>query len=265
MKGAAVYKIFIILVVLFAFSFTDSFGQRWKFRRYEIGAGIGTMQMFADIGGTANQNNWFGLRDISFRETNLTASGNIRYKISPLMSFRTNINYGRGQGTDEGSRNDRGRSYKLSLYEISGQYEYYFLKEDKKYRSSAVYNRRGMLNNYNSFCAYLYLGGGIAITNSTHGEAEVVEYDNYKPGINVSPVVLFGVGVKYIIDDQKYINGDLGYRYGITDYLEGYKQTQGSKFNDVYYYISISFNYRLKTSRRNIPAFLDRKKGVRRR
>lgn len=261
MKGAAVNKFFFIIVVLLVISFTDVNGQRWKFRRYEIGAGIGTMQMFADIGGTANQNNWFGLRDINFSETNLAVSGNIRYKMSPTVSVRTNINYGKGQGSDADSRNDRGRSYKLTLYEFSGQCEYYFLKEDKMYRSSAVYNRRGMLNNYNSFGAYLYLGGGISITNSTHGEAAILEFDDYRSGTNISPVISVGVGVKYIIDDHKHINGDLGYRYGITDYLEGYKQTRGSKYNDVYYYISISFNYRLKTTRRNIPAFLDRRGG----
>lgn len=258
MKGAAVYKIIGIACIL-ALSISDTFGQRWKLRRYEVGAGIGTMQMFADIGGTANQNNWFGLRDINFKETNLAASGNIRYKASPFMSVRMNFNYGRGQGSDADSRNDRGRSYKLSLYEVSGQYEYYFIKEDKMYRSAAVYNKKGMLNNYNSFCAYVHLGGGVVITNSKHGEAVIQDFDDYKPGINVAPVVSFGIGIKYILDDRKYINGDLGYRYGLNDYLEGYKQTISSKFNDVYYYMSISLNYRLKTSRRNIPTFLDRR------
>ncbi len=263
MKGATVNKSIIGIALLVFVGISDVTGQRWKLRRYEIGAGIGTMQVFGDIGGTPNQNNWFGLRDISFKETNLAASGNIRYKANPYMSVRVNFNYGKGQGTDEGSRNDRGRSYKLSLFELSGQYEYYFIREDKMYRSAAVYNKRGMLNNYNTFSAYAFLGGGVAISNSKHGDAVVLDIDDYRPGTNIAPVISFGIGVKYIIDDRTYINGDLGYRYSLTDYLEGYKQTQYSKFNDVYYYLSISLNYRLKTSRRNIPVFLDRRSNRR--
>lgn len=259
MNGEGILKTSLLVLLLAIFGLNEGYSQKWKFRRYEIGAGIGTMQMFADIGGTASEKNWFGIKDINISETNLTLSGNVRYKINPFTSVRVNLNYGKGQGSDVDSRNVRGRSYKLSLYEFSGQYEYYFLKEDKRYRSAAIYSKRGMINNYNSFSAYVYAGLGATLTSSTHADAEVFPIDDYRPGINIAPVLLGGIGLKYIIDDRTYINGDLGYRYGLNDYLEGYKQTQSSKFNDLYYYLSISFNYRLKTSRRNIPEFLDRR------
>lgn len=253
-------KYFLIGIVVFSFfAVHDASAQRWKLRRYEVGLGVGAMQIFGDIGGTADKNNWFGIKDIKIDETNLTFSGVVRYKINPFFSAKTNFNYGRGQGTDEGSRNDRGRSYKVNLFEFSATGEYFFLPEDRKYRSSAMYSRRGMLNNYNTFSSYLFVGIGVAATYSRHGEAVILPSDEYRSGRNLAPVIPLGIGVKYVIDDRMLINADFGYRYALSDYIDGYKQTWNSKSNDIYYFLNISVNYRLKTSRRGIPLFIDRK------
>ncbi len=233
--------------------------QRWKLRRYEVGVGFGTIQVFGDIGGAATQQNWFGLKDIKLDETKIGVVSNARYKIDPKMSVRANLNLGFGKGSDLDSRNDRGRSYSTTLIEFSGQYEYYFLPEDKQYRSAAIYSRRGMVNNYSTLGAYVLGGVGVTYAISQHAEAVVLPYDEYRSGGNIVPVVLLGVGLKYILDDRSFLNVELGYRYGLTDFIEGYKQTEASKYNDVYYFLTISYNYRLKTTRRNLPAFIDRK------
>ncbi len=256
----AILKYFITGIFAFCiFTIQDASAQRWKLRRYEVGLGVGTMQIFGDIGGTADESNWFGLKDVKFDETNLTFNGIVRYKISPYISIKSNLNYGRGQASDDNTRNDRGRSYKVSLYEFSATGEYYFRPEDKKYRSSALYSRKGMLNNYNTLSSYFFAGIGVAATFSEHGDAAIQPADDYRSGMNLAPVIPFGIGVKYIIDDRLLINGDFGYRYSLTDYIEGYKQTWNSNSNDIYYFLNISLNYRLKTSRRGIPLFMDRK------
>lgn len=253
----AIIKANMLCFLLLSFILTEVNGQRWKLRRYEAGFGIGTIQIFGDIGGTADKNNLFGLKDINFSENNLALTGRMRYKINTSMSVKAVLNYGRGQGTDAGSKNDRGRSYKTSLFEFSGHYEYYFLKEDKRYRSAAIYSRKGMLNNYSSFAAYMFIGAGVTLSKSTHGTATVLPQDDYKETRVIAPAIPFGIGVKYIIDDRLFINGDLGYRYSLSDYLDGYKQAWNSKYNDVYYFLLISVNYRLKTTRRGWPAFVD--------
>lgn len=237
----------------------ESDAQRWKLRRYDVGFGVGTTQLFGDIGGTASEQNWFGLKDIKFDETRLGIVTHARYKITPKSSVKANLNLGFGQATDLDSRNDRGRSFNTTLIEFSGQYEFNFLTEDKIYRSAAMYNRRGMVNNYSTFAAYGFAGAGITYSISKHADAPVFEYDNYKSGGNLVPVILLGIGAKYILDERSFLNAELGYRYGLTDYIEGYKQTQSSKYNDVYYFLTVSYCYRLKTTRRNIPTFLDRK------
>lgn len=250
--------ILLSLMLLVAFS-TNSYGQRWKLVRYQVGIGFGTTQLFGDIGGTASKENLYGLKDIKFDETSLAVGGYARYKINTLFSVKANLNYGRGKGTDLNSRNDRGRSYKANFFEFSGQYEYYFLSEEPRRRSAAMFNKNGMINNYSSISAYAFIGVGVTYSILQHEKGTYAPaIDDYK-STNIAPVIPFGVGAKYVIDEQWFIGAEFGYRYALSDYVEGYKQTQSSEFNDIYYFFMFTANYRLKTTRRNIPLFMDRK------
>lgn len=252
-----------IVALAFAFFFIDAsygFNQRWKLRRYEIGGGLGMTQVFGDIGGTADKNNMMGLKDIRFDETSMAFGLLARYKIDPIYSLKTNLILGFGHGDDIDSRNVRGRSYKTRVLELSMQGEYYFLAEEKRYRSAAMFNRRGMLNNYSTISAYGFLGLGMVYSNAsvkyddTHAPSP---YDKVKKN-NIGAVAPVGLGLKYIIDDRWLLNAELGYRISFTDYIEGYSQTHDSKHKDIYYFLTISLSYRLDTSRRGLPSFLDK-------
>jgi opacity protein-like surface antigen len=172
-----------------------------------------------------------------------------------------------GQGEDAGSRNDRGRSYKTTLFEFSAQGEYYFIAEERRYKSAAMFNRKGMINNYMSFSSYVFLGvGGVYSRANVTFTQDPTDYDRVKSS-NIGVVFPFGLGLKYIIDDRWLIFGELGYRYSVTDYIEGYKQERNSKYPDVYYFLTFSVGYRLATSRSGVPSFFEkeyrmtRKKG----
>ncbi|MBN2522044.1 MAG: hypothetical protein JXB24_02170 [Bacteroidales bacterium] len=233
-------------------------GQRWKLRRYEVGGGIGVTQVFGDIGGTIDEKNWFGLKDIKIDETRLAFPLYARYKLDPVYALKVNTILAWGNGTDANSRNDRGRSYKTMLFEFSAQAEYYFIPEERRYRSAAMFNKRGMLNNYMSFNAYAFLGiGGVYSISHVTFTQDITPVDEIKNN-NIGIVFPFGLGLKYIIDDRWLVNAELGYRYSVSDYIEGYRQTEDSKHNDVYYFLTFSVGYRLKTSRRGLPLFLDR-------
>jgi hypothetical protein len=252
-----------VLVAILILSFLEPvFGQRWKLRRYEIGGGIGMTQIFGDIGGTIDKNNWFGLKDIKIDETRIAFPFYLRYRLDPVYSIRFNSILGFGNGTDVNSRNDRGRSYKTMLFEFSLQGEYYFLAEERRYRSAAMFNRRGMLNNYMSFGAYGFAGIGGVYSRANVTVPDPASFDIIKNN-SIGAVVPFGIGLKYIIDDRWLINAELGYRISFSDYIEGYKQMQDSKHNDVYYFLNITASYRLKTTRRGLPLFLDREYRIR--
>jgi OOP family OmpA-OmpF porin len=254
-------RIILLIIVLIVSSLTQiSMGQIWKLRRYEVGAGIGDSQIFGDIGGTFAEDNWFGLRDIQIGETRPAIHLYARYKIDHFFSTKINLIFGNGYGSDETSGLLRQRSYKATFGELSANLEYYFIKELRSYRSYGGYRRIGMLNNYNMVAAYVFAGTGFAYSYSSHDYIEVWETrDDYRPGGNFIPIASIGLGLKYIIDDHWILAGELGYRYTISDYMDGYTQTLNSEFNDVYYVLDISIVYRLKTTRRNIPAILDRK------
>ena len=257
-RAGKIISYFILSLVLLLVYSESSYGQRWKLRRYEVGFGLGAVQVFGDIGGTADENNWLGVKDISFADTRPCLNAFIRYKIDPRYSVRASVYSGFAKGADENSRNDRGRVYKTKLFEFSGQFEYYFVKEEKTYRSSGMYSRRGMLNNYSHYAFYGFAGVGAAYTISKHEYPSVLENDIYKDGSNMGVVFPFGLGAKFILDSRYSLNAQFGYRYTLSDYIEGYKNIY-SKHNDVYYFMEIALTYRLKTSKRNLPAFIDRR------
>ncbi len=234
-------------------------GQQWKMRRYEVGGGLGVTQIFGDIGGTISEENWFGLKDIKIDETRLAIPLYGRYRLNPFYTLKINTALAFGHGDDAESDNDRGRSYKTMLMEFSAQGEYYFIAEERRYKSAAMFNRRGMLNNYMSFSSYLFLGVGGTYSRSqvTYTTRDPGPYDRVKPN-NFTMVVPFGIGLKYTISDRWLAGAELGYRLSISDYIEGFSQTQDSKHNDVYYFLGVSVGYKLITTRRGIPRIFDR-------
>ena len=247
--------------ILLAFVFTTFLitavdAQRWKLRRYEGILGFGTTNVFGDIGGTADQSNLFGLKDIEIDQTRPSFYAGIRYKIEEDMAVKLNIVYGIGSGSDDGSKNEhRELSFKTTLIESSVQYEYYFLKEDRRLKSSAVFNRRGMINNYAKIAAYAFGGlGGIYFNPSLEGPPSQLAHewhivDGYSKFNLTLPV---GLGLKYTIDDQISLGFELGGRYTLSDYLEGFSTTF-SKNNDIYYFTNLTFIYKARTDRRGRP------------
>jgi hypothetical protein len=198
------------------------------------------------------------LKDIKIDETNLAFPTYIRYRISPFYAVKLNGIAGFGDGTDEDSRNDRGRSYKVFLTEVSVQAEYYFISEERRYKSAAMFNRRGMLNNYMSFSFYGFAGlGGVYSHTREIVLPDDLPWDDSREN-TFAAVVPFGLGLKYIIDDKWLINAELGYRLPFSDYIEGYSQIQASRHNDVYYFLNVNLGYRLETTRKGLPGFLDK-------
>lgn len=255
-KQFSMMKKLLITLVFSGIIISSVDAQRWKLRRYEGILGVGTTNVFGDIGGTADQSNLFGLKDIEIDQTRPSFYAGIRYKLEEDMSLKLNIVYGQGSGNDIGSKNEhRELSFKTTLIESSVQYEYYFLKEDRRLKSSAVFNRRGMINNYAKLAMYAFGGvGGIYFNPSLEGPEQQLTHewhivDGYS---NFNLTLPVGLGLKYTIDDQISLGFELGGRYTLSDYLEGFS-TVFSKNNDVYYFTNLTFIYKARTDRRGRP------------
>ncbi len=250
---------FILLISLCFFQ--DGHAQRWKLRRYEALFGLGFLNYFGDIGGAATNENWFGLRDLSIKHTRPSLYLGARYKIRENMAVKLNLMSGFIAQNDEGSKNnDRGFEFTASLFEPSLQYEYSIISEEKRYKSAALFNKRGMVNNYSQINLYLYAGiGGVFFSpkpNNALKNAPAYVPDHSKAGI----VMPLGVGLKYVINQNWSLGGEFGIRFATTDYLDAYSNPMYSKANDLYYFGFINGIYRIRTSRSGAPILFGRKR-----
>lgn len=239
-----------LLVVIFGTA--SGFAQKWKLSRHEVHFGIGTINVFGDIGGTASTNNMWGLKDIRLNETGISLYGGARYKLSPKMALKMNLIYGIAKGSDVGSRNEeRAFSYKTSIFEPSIQYEYYFLKEDRENRGASLYNRRGQINNFNILAAYGFIGlGGVMLKpefsySGRQPNDAIEKTDGYG---SFSAAIPVGVGIKTTINKNWAFGIEIGRRIVFSDYLDGFS-TSFSTHNDTYYFGMLHAIYRLESDR----------------
>jgi hypothetical protein len=114
-----------------------------------------------------------------------------------------------------------------------------------------------MLNNYNHYALYGFAGLGAVYSLSKVSTPEIYPTDIYNDGGKFAFDIPFGIGIKYILDSRYSFNAELGYRYSFNDYLEGASNVN-SKHKDVFYFFDLNLSYRLKTTTRNLPAFLDK-------
>ena len=250
------------ILLLIAFCLTqEGNAQRWKLRRYEALFGVGFLNYFGDVGGAATSDNWFGLKDLSIKHPRPSLYLGARYKIRENRGLKLNLMYGFLAGDDVGSKNnDRGFEFTTSLFEPSLQYEFSIISEEKRYQSSALFNKRGMVNNYSQINLYLYAGiGGVFYNpkvNDVMKNAPAYDPNHSKAGI-VLPV---GIGLKYVINQNWSIGGEFGVRFTTTDYLDGYSHPAYSKANDLYYFGFINGIYRIRTSKSGVPIIFGRQR-----
>lgn len=260
LKAFNTMKKYIITAFILIFIFSSVYTQRWKLKRYEAIVGVGTTNIFGDVGLSPEADgNLFGLKDI--QGTRPSAYLGIRYKLFQDQSIRLNFLYGFGNGEDEGNNTERGYSFTTMIFEPSLQYEYYFIREERKFRSAALFNRRGMINNFSRISAYAFAGvGGALYIPDFKGEAtETAELG--EQGFAVA--FPGGIGAKYAINSDISIGIELGGRYVLSDYLDGVT-TQYSNANDVYYFGLANLVYKLRTNRKGIPVIFEKSRRRRR-
>jgi hypothetical protein len=183
----------------------------------------------------------------------------LRYKLDPYYSVKLNYTFGLANGDDADARNsERGFSYKSAILEQSAQIEYYFIRETRQRRSSAMYNRRGMINDYSMISLYGFTGLGSTFFWAKFKGTDRGDIDEIDESKLITLSVPVGIGAKMVVSDKWIAGVEIGSRWTATDFLDAYKQTESSKSNDLYYFTIFTVAYRIKTSRRGYPIFLDR-------
>jgi hypothetical protein len=249
----------IISLVIALFLVFPVHAQQWKLKRIEAIMGIGTTNVYSDLGGAPNATSILFLKDITFRSTRPSIYAGVRYRMKPKQSLKASFIYGYSKTEDyTGSRNEnRGFTSVTQLLEISGNYEFYFLPEQRRLRSAAMFNRRGMINDYSSFGAYLFAGIGATMYWPNLKVDEPREGDKYKDNFGITAALPLGAGFKYIISDKWLLGYEIGYRLTLSDFLDGFKSPYSNN-PDSYWISTINLSYRIPTSRRGLPIFMDK-------
>jgi hypothetical protein len=246
-----------IILILFILPHTLE-AQRWKLRRYEGLFGVGFCNYFGDIGGSASSDNWFGIKDISIKSTRPSIYAGARYKIRTNVAVKMNVMFGYISGDDANSKNnDRGFSFTSRIIEPSFQAEYSLISEEQRRRSGAMFNKRGMMNNYSQINLYLYAGIGGVFYNPNVNDVMQTS-PNYDPDYSKSAIVFpAGIGLKYVISQRWSIGAEFGVRWTTTDHLDAYT-SPWSEANDLYYFGHIHGIYRIRTSKDGFPIIFQR-------
>lgn len=245
---------FFVLLFAILFSSADALGQRWKLRRYEASLGVGSTHSFMDIGSGLD-----GIKAFQLQGTRPNVSFDVRFKIQPEIAVNLALTYAMFGGVDTENRLGMAHRFTTHAFEPTVRGEYYVISEGRRYGSSALFNRRGMINNYNRVYIYGFAGAGALIWKPTIKDEdgnEVNEGD--RPGLNTnlkaSPVFPMGIGLKYTIDAHWTLGFEVGGRLTITDHIDGFS-TENSDYNDRYILTNIKAVYKIRTNRRGRPVF----------
>ncbi len=232
--------------------------QQWKLKRMEGIIGIGTTNVYSDLGGAPNATSLLMIKDITFRSTRPSLLLGVRYRVNPRTSVKTTFTYGYSKTEDYGGSRNESRGFKSTtqLFEIAGNYEFYLLPEFKVMRSAAMFNRRGMINDYSSLGIYVFTGLAATIYKPTLTIDEPRAGDEYKNNLGLAGAIPVGAGFKIIVSDKWVMGYEIGYRQSLTDFLDGFKSPWSKRW-DGYWISSINLIYRIPTSRRGLPLFLD--------
>ncbi len=243
----------VLTILFFCFLTPLADAQLWKMRRFELVGGLGTAQLIGDIGGFNKDDSPVGFKNILISQTRYQLNGSMRYRITQDINVKFSLSYARFTSSDaKGSNPERGLESVTTLFEPSLIGEYYFIKN--KAESSYLFSR-GQRNTiggiFRSMDFYAFAGIGAAAF-SVKGN-DKLEALNMETG-GFTAVFPVGVGTSFIFSPDLNFGVDIGLRYPLTDYLDGYSSTY-SKSNDFYYFINLSVTYKMKTGSNGLPTF----------
>ncbi len=247
----------ILLIALLTFIASHTDAQRWKLKRYRIILGAGTSNYFGDIGGAADENNWFGIKDLELEYTNPMYHIGFLYKYTERWDFKIGFNYAQLMGNDAGSLNERrGLSFKTTVFEPNIQANYIFYSQGRTTNSRNIFNKRGMLNRYSKINLYGFVSLGCAFFKPTVSPQSVIDRrsDEFSLDNQFSIVAPLGIGFFYIHNSYLEFGIEIGPRIVLSDYIDGFN-SDWSKFYDIYYLTMFSVRYKVETSREGYPVF----------
>jgi len=234
----------VLILFLVCFITTLGYSQNPKLRRFEGWAGVSVFQYFGDIGGSADENNLMGLKDISIKSNRPGISFGATFKVNDIIYLNVSNSLGLFAQTDKGSRNStRDFAFSTIANETTIQGQYFFIKEKDNYFFSMMSLRGGSKNIYRCFSFYAYAGAGSIYFKVTPKES-FIGSPRFSDDQSISFAFPIGFGLKIAYTPLLSLGVDFGGRFTLTDKLDGLA-SKFSKHNDIYYIMNFKIIYRL--------------------
>ncbi|MCF8379970.1 MAG: hypothetical protein K9H49_10360 [Bacteroidales bacterium] len=243
----------LILIVMLFLPFKSN-AQQWKLRRYEANFGLALNNFYGDVGTPIPPGKFLGsLGTYNPVATRPSFDFGVRYKLNGAMSVKMDLLFGFIAAKDAGNLVDRGYAFRTTIFEPTFKFEYYLIPEGRSFSTAALFNRRGMVNNYSKVNAYLFGGVGGALTHpkGLNGLENDVRFQNLT---NFGVVFPAGAGIKIALDALWSFGFEYGRRFTLTDKIDGL-ETATSSSNDMYEFATFSAIYKVRTDRRGRPIF----------
>jgi hypothetical protein len=209
-----VRRIGVLVTILAVMICVDTRAQYYN----DLGIRLGGSWYLGELSGTGAPQ--FGPMNIEFGSTGLNFGFHYRHFFSETFAINTAFNFFNISGTDKTStvdtRYSRNLSFKNNLLELSTRGEVHFLKirdvgRTFRYRLDfSVFGFGGIGVAYSNPRAE-YNGSMVALAPL---ETEGVSYSQ------IAPVVPFGVGAQFRINNHHIIGFEVGARMTFTDYLD---------------------------------------------
>jgi len=241
--------IYILLLAFLVPAKTEA--QRWKLRRYEAGIGGGTVHTFMDIGSPND-----AIRSFQLIDSRFNVSSHAGFKLLSSLTVRLDLNYLMIGGIDPETR-DRSLSFTTNAFEHTLRVDYNLLSSGVRgFGSTALFNRRGMVNNYGENYVYVFAGFGGILTKAKvtdiNGD-EVIGNPSYYNNLNWGPVIPAGIGYKRAMSAYVDLSVEVCGRFTFTDKIDGYQHATASDYNDKYITTTVKAVYKIRNDRRGRP------------
>jgi hypothetical protein len=252
-KNDFLMKRLILIILLFGFIVPLSEAQLWKLKRVELSGALGISTFFGDVGGYSHGENNLGFKDITLLQTRYNINLSAKYRITQVINARVSLSYGLLHATDErGSNPVRGYEASTTIFEPALIGEYYFVKN--RAETSYLFNKgrgRRMIGLIRSLDFYAFTGIG-GLSYSIVPNEKLANHGLDAKGFTA--VVPLGLGGTVSAYPNLKFGLELGFRYALSDNLDGYT-SQYSSANDVYYFFNLTVTYRLKIRKNILPSF----------
>jgi hypothetical protein len=247
----------ILLLLGLAFIPLVTHAQKWKRQRVEYAFGIGASNFLGDLGGRDEIGSNF-VQDLELKATRYAIGLGYRYQVARDFYIKGDLNYIQVSGSDaltlEPSRSARGLNFKSNMIELTGVFEYKFIKQ----KSGHIYKLRGVKGkSWFRFEMYVLAGIG-ALWYSPKGQKDgkwygLAELNTEGQGLpngikdysQFTAVIPYGIGLRRSLSSgarsRSYgswsISLELTMRKTFSDYIDdvsnAYYDSEGIGFGNV--------------------------------